>query len=141
MALPTEVVKPLRNVTNHEIWHGTVLSHLRGGTSVGLSLDLGRRERFCAWREICPEALKTAEISTGRLTHLHPSGLQLEATRADVTSVCLAMQDGGKRRMRIHRMAVRLTAAQRDELSNCQYLWIDSVIDRRAGRSDRCRIS
>jgi hypothetical protein len=102
VALPTEVVKPLRGVANHEIWHGRVLSHLRGGTSVGPSLDLGRRESFCAWRlsvkdcctvpvrrgipsrfaviwgtrsdvvrgtsgahqrEICPEALRTAEIS------------------------------------------------------------------------------
>lgn len=43
-------------------------------------------------------------------------GAVLQATRADVTSACLAMNDGEERRMRVHRVALRLTAAQRDEL-------------------------
>src|SRR5690348_15856086 len=37
VALPTEVAKPLRSVASHEVWHGKVLSHLRGGTSMGPS--------------------------------------------------------------------------------------------------------
>jgi hypothetical protein len=40
----------------------------------------------------------------------------LEATRADVTSACLAKEAGENRRMRVHRTALRLSAAQRDEL-------------------------
>jgi DNA-binding transcriptional ArsR family regulator len=43
-------------------------------------------------------------------------GSVLQATRADVTSACLAMEDGQLRRMRVHRGALRLTDAQRDEL-------------------------
>lgn len=43
-------------------------------------------------------------------------GSVLQATRADVTSACLAMEAGQKRRMRVHRGALRLTAVQRDEL-------------------------
>jgi DNA-binding transcriptional ArsR family regulator len=43
-------------------------------------------------------------------------GAVLQATRADVTSACLAREAGEERRMGVHRVAVRLTAAQRDEL-------------------------
>ncbi|HEX3921429.1 MAG TPA: winged helix-turn-helix domain-containing protein [Streptosporangiaceae bacterium] len=43
-------------------------------------------------------------------------GAVLEATRADVTSACLAKEAGEDRRMRVHRTALRLSAAQRDEL-------------------------
>lgn len=43
-------------------------------------------------------------------------GSVLQATRADVTSACLAREAGQQRRMRVHRTALRLTTAQRDEL-------------------------
>jgi DNA-binding transcriptional ArsR family regulator len=43
-------------------------------------------------------------------------GAVLQATRADVTSACLAREAGEERRMGVHRMALRLTATQRDEL-------------------------
>jgi hypothetical protein len=42
----------------------------------------------------------------------------LQATRADITGACLAKEAGEDRRMRVHRVALRLTAAQRDELES-----------------------
>jgi len=43
-------------------------------------------------------------------------GAVLQATRADITSACLAREAGEDRRMRVHRVALRLTPAQRDQL-------------------------
>ncbi|MDX6352495.1 MAG: hypothetical protein QOF84_7285 [Streptomyces sp.] len=58
----------------------------------------------------------------------------------------LADDGEGRRRRRTRRRrsptrSVRPAGAGGWARSNCQYLWIDSVIDRRAGRSDRCGIS
>lgn len=43
-------------------------------------------------------------------------GSVLQATRADITSACLAQEAGEQRRISVRRIGLRLTAAQRDEI-------------------------
>lgn len=71
----------------------------------------GKVERVYTATEIEPPGDEATPEDLSRFL-----GAVLEATRADVTGACLAMQDGEERRMHVHRVAVRLTAAQRDEL-------------------------
>lgn len=71
----------------------------------------GKVERVYAATEVEPPGEEATPEDLARFL-----GAVLQATRADVTSACLAQEAGEERRMRVHRVALRLTAAQRDEL-------------------------
>lgn len=71
----------------------------------------GKVERVYAAATIEPPGDEATPEDRGRFL-----GAVLQATQADVTSACLAEEAGEERRMRVHRGALRLTSAQRDEL-------------------------
>lgn len=74
-------------------------------------LPAGKVERVYAATAVEPPGDEATPEDLARFL-----GAVLEATRADVTSACLAMETGEERQLRVHRGALRLTAAQRDEL-------------------------
>jgi DNA-binding transcriptional ArsR family regulator len=71
----------------------------------------GKVERVYAATEVEPPGDDATPEDLARFL-----GAVLQATQADVTGACLAQEAGEDRRMRVHRVALRLTAAQRDEL-------------------------
>jgi DNA-binding transcriptional ArsR family regulator len=71
----------------------------------------GKVERVYAAAEAEPPGDEASPADLARFL-----GAVLEGTRADVTSACMAREAGQQRRIGVHRVAVRLTAAQRDEL-------------------------
>lgn len=74
-------------------------------------LPAGKVERVYAATTVEPPGDEATPEDLSRFL-----GAVLQATRADITSACLAREAGEDRRMRVHRVALRLTAAQRDQL-------------------------
>lgn len=74
-------------------------------------LPAGKVERVYAATAVEPPGDEATPEDLSRFL-----GAVLQATRADITSACLAKEAGEERRMLVHRVALRLTSAQRDQL-------------------------